>query len=147
MTHERVRTVQGYFVTLVGGEGELDSRYAAAIPAGADRAGIDALAHRWQPMTARFAGLVGTMNDNVDDVAGVAALNDVTRPLGFAALPPLGWFLVTPGVAVVVLALGGPLRRRVRAAPVAVSAALMLSACSSPQAASGSIRARWREPR
>lgn len=118
LTHDRVRTVQSYFVTLVGGQGELNSRYTAAIPAGADRGGIDALAARWQPMTARFAGLVGAMNDNVGNFDGAVALDDSTKPLGFAAFGWFGWFFLVPGVALVAAIGAGPLsrlrRRRLR---------------------------------
>lgn len=98
MTHERVRTIQGYFVTLVGGAGELDSRYLAALPAHADRSGIEALRARWQPMTARFADLIGAMNDNITNFDGIVALNNSTKPLGFPAFRQFGWFFVIPGV-------------------------------------------------
>lgn len=115
MTHERVRTVQGYFITLVAGEGELNSRYVKAIPPGAGRAGIDAFDARWQPMTERFAGLIGTMNDNIDNFRGVVALDNSTKPLGFHAFRWFGWFFLVPGVIVAAVAAVG-LRPRAGAA-------------------------------
>ncbi|MGV9409442.1 hypothetical protein ACWDOP_05965 [Nocardia sp. NPDC003693] len=106
LTHERVRAVQGYFVTIVGADGELNSRYSGALAAAhpdADRAGIAALEARWQPMTARFASLVGVLNDNVENFDAVAALDDSTAPLGVTAFRVLGWGFAVPGA----LALAG----------------------------------------
>ncbi|MFE6857232.1 hypothetical protein [Nocardia sp. NPDC057668] len=100
LTTDQVRTVQGYFVTIVGADGELNSRYSGALTAahpGAERAGITALETRWQPMTARFASLVGVLNDNVENFDAVAALDDSTRPLGVTAFRVLGWGFVIPG--------------------------------------------------
>ncbi|MGW4243236.1 hypothetical protein [Nocardia sp. NPDC004722] len=103
LTSEHVRRVQGYFVTLVAADGELNSRYAAAVRAArpdADLSGITALENRWQPMTSRFAALVGAMNDNVGNFHAVEALNDITRPLGFTAFRGLAWGFLIPGVLV-----------------------------------------------
>ncbi|MBF6334084.1 hypothetical protein [Nocardia transvalensis] len=114
LTHDEVRKVQGYFVTLVGADGELNSRYTGAIRAAhpdADLTGITALESRWQPMTSRFAALIGTMNDNVDNFDAVVALDDVTKPLGFGAFRGLGWFYLVPGVIVLAVAAAG-LRNR-----------------------------------
>ncbi|MEV6066737.1 hypothetical protein AB0L82_09340 [Nocardia sp. NPDC052001] len=105
LTHAEVRTVQGYFVTLVAADGELNSRYVGAVRAAhpeADLTGVKELEARWQPMTARFAGLVGVLNDNVENFDAVVALNDSTKPLGVTAFRALGWGFVIPGV----LALG-----------------------------------------
>ncbi|GAB0103758.1 hypothetical protein JMUB6875_27320 [Nocardia sp. JMUB6875] len=110
LTTEHVRRVQGYFVTLVAADGELNSRYAGAVRAAhpdADLSGITALENRWQPMTSRFAALVGTMNDNVRNFDAVVALNDVTRPLGFTAFRGLAWGFLIPGILVTGLALIG----------------------------------------
>ncbi|MFE3190366.1 hypothetical protein ACFXHA_15235 [Nocardia sp. NPDC059240] len=110
LTTEHVRRVQGYFVTLVAADGELNSRYAGAARAArpdADLSGITALENRWQPMTSRFAALVGTMNDNVGNFHAVEALNDVTRPLGFTAFRGLAWGFLIPGALVTGLALIG----------------------------------------
>ncbi|MCX5045459.1 hypothetical protein OG921_20015 [Aldersonia sp. NBC_00410] len=102
MTHDRVRQVQGYFVTLAGGQGELNSRYTKAVLAadpGADVGAIAALEARWQPMTSQFAGLIGVLNDNVDNYTAVSELNDSTAPLGFSAFDRFGWFFLLPGLA------------------------------------------------
>ena len=103
LTHEEVRKVQGYFVTLVGAEGEIDSRFATDVRAAhpdADLRAIDTLHARWQPMTSEFASLVGTMNDNIENFDAVVALNNSTRPLGFPAFAQIGWFFVVPGLLV-----------------------------------------------
>ncbi|RDI64223.1 hypothetical protein [Nocardia pseudobrasiliensis] len=110
LTHDEVRKVQGYFVTLVAADGELNSRYAGATRAAhsdADLAGITALESRWQPMTSRFAALIGTMNDNIENFDAVVALDDSTKPLGFTAFRGLGWFFLAPGVIVVAAAAAG----------------------------------------
>lgn len=110
LTTEHVRRVQGYFVTLVAADGELNSRYAGAVRAAhpdADLSGITALENRWQPMTSRFAALVGAMNDNIGNFDAVVALNDVSRPLGFTAFRGLAWGFLLPGLLVTGLALAG----------------------------------------
>ncbi|MBF6172419.1 hypothetical protein [Nocardia blacklockiae] len=101
LTRAEVREVQGYFVTLVAADGELNSRYVPAVRAAhpeADLTGIAALETRWQPMTSRFAALIGAMNDNIDNFGAVAALNASTKPLGFTAFRALGWFYLVPGI-------------------------------------------------
>ncbi|MEV6339060.1 hypothetical protein AB0M12_30635 [Nocardia vinacea] len=103
LTHDEVRKVQGYFVTLVAADGELDSRYTGAVRSAhpdADLTGISALESRWQPMTSRFAALIGAMNDNVVNFDAVVALNDSTKPLGFTAFRGIGWCYVIPGVLI-----------------------------------------------
>lgn len=110
LTHEEVRTVQSYFVTLVAADGELNSRYTAAVRTAypdADLTGITALEFGWQPMTARFASLIGAMNDNVTNFDAVVALNNATKPFGFTAFRALGWFFLIPGVVALAVALSG----------------------------------------
>ncbi|MEV6773414.1 hypothetical protein AB0N05_32760 [Nocardia sp. NPDC051030] len=107
LTHDEVRKVQGYFVTLVAADGELNSTYTGAVRTAhpdADLTGITALESRWQPMTSRFAGLIGVMNDNIVNFDAVVALNDSTKPLGFTAFRGLGWFFLLPGVLALVAA-------------------------------------------
>ncbi|UGT41789.1 hypothetical protein LTV02_38800 [Nocardia yamanashiensis] len=123
LTQEQVRRVQGYFVTLVAADGELNSRYVGAVRGahpGADLTGVTALEQRWQPMTARFAGLVGVMNDNVENFDAVVALNDATRPLGFTAFRGLGWGFLIPGVLVLGTAAAGVRPRRTATAESSV---------------------------
>ncbi|WP_327139230.1 hypothetical protein [Nocardia sp. NBC_01327] len=110
LTHDEVRTVQGYFVTIVAADGELNSRYVSALKTArpdADRTGITALEARWQPMTARFAALVGVLNDNVGNFDAVVALNDSTKPLGLTAFRGLGWGFVIPGSLALAVAAAG----------------------------------------
>ena len=102
MTQDRVRQVQGYFVTLAGGQGELNSRFTKAVlgaDPGADVGAIAELERRWQPMTSQFAGLIGVLNDNVDNYTAVSELNDSTAALGFSAFDRFGWFFLLPGLA------------------------------------------------
>jgi len=116
LTHEQVRTLQGYFITLVAADGELDGRYVTAVRTAhpdAGLSGVTALESRWQPMTARFAALVGAMNDNVDHFDAVVALNDTTKPLGFTAFRGLGWCYLIPGVLALAAAAAGIRRRAV----------------------------------
>ncbi|CAM4473801.1 hypothetical protein NONI108955_32390 [Nocardia ninae] len=101
LSHDEVRKLQGYFVTLVAADGELNSRYTADVRTAhpeADLAGITTLETRWQPMTSRFAALIGAMNDNVRNFDAVVALNDSTRPLGFGAFRGLGFCYLVPGI-------------------------------------------------
>ncbi|WP_330252504.1 hypothetical protein OG874_41640 [Nocardia sp. NBC_00565] len=110
LTHDEVRKVQGYFVTLVAADGELNSRYTGAVRAAhpdADLTGITALESRWQPMTSRFAALIGAMNDNVVNFDAVVALNDSTKPFGFTAFRGLGWSYIVPGVLVLAVVAAG----------------------------------------
>ncbi|WP_067682159.1 hypothetical protein [Nocardia miyunensis] len=110
LTHEQVRSLQGYFITLVAADGELNGRYVSAVRDAhpdADLTDITALQARWQPMTARFAALVGAMNDNVDHFDAATALNDATKSLGFNAFRGLGWFYLIPGVIALAAAAAG----------------------------------------
>ncbi|WP_433624187.1 hypothetical protein [Nocardia sp. CA-120079] len=107
LTHDEVRKMQGYFVTLVAADGELDSRYTGAVRTAhpdADLTGITALESRWQPMTSRFAALIGAMNDNVVNFEAVVALNDSTKRFGFAAFRGIGWCYIVPGISVLICA-------------------------------------------
>ncbi|WP_405491113.1 hypothetical protein [Nocardia sp. NBC_00511] len=111
LTTEEVHRVQGYFVTLVAADGELNSRYVGAVRTAhpdADLGGVLTLESRWQPMTSRFASLVGAMNDNIVNYDAVVALNDTTRPLGFTAFRGLAWGFAIPGVLVLGVALADP---------------------------------------
>jgi hypothetical protein len=116
LTHAQVRRVQGYFVTVVAADGEIDSRYVGDVRAAhpdADLTGVVALESDWQPMTSRFAALIGAMNDNVDNFDAVVALDGSTRPLGFSAFEAIGWCYLIPGA--LVLATAAAARRPSRA--------------------------------
>ncbi|MBB5914890.1 hypothetical protein BJY24_003757 [Nocardia transvalensis] len=120
LTQTEVRKVQGYFVTLVAADGELNSRYLPAVRAAhpeADLAGLTTLESRWQPMTSRFAALIGAMNDNIENFDAVAALNDSTKPLGFGGFRALGWFYLVPGALVLAVLAAGIRKRDSATAP------------------------------
>ena len=99
MTRERVTTIQGYFITIGAGEGQLRT---GAVPAAteadpaAEFPAVAQLSEDWPAIVSELSGMVGAMADNLDNYEGIAAL------------PPFGlfpWFFVVPGVAVIALAL------------------------------------------
>jgi hypothetical protein len=95
MTTERVQNVQGYFVTLGTGEGELRT---VVVPLADDPAAYPAVAQfneDWPRITGDFAPMIGTMSNNLDNFADVDAL---------PAFPLFPWFFVVPGVLIAVLA-------------------------------------------
>ena len=100
MTEDRLRAVQGYFITLGGAEGQM----RVALLPGLEAAGGDPAAHtaiadfsaQWQPMLVDFNGMVATMSDNLDNFEAVAALPS------FDLFP---WFFVIPGLLVAVTAI------------------------------------------
>ncbi len=102
MTTERITTVQGYFVTMAGGEAAVRGQLLPAL----DRAGVAEAERRallpkaygftevWTRMANQMAPMLAAMNDNL------------TRYNGLLALPPFGlfpWFFVAPGVFLIVL--------------------------------------------
>lgn len=134
LTQQKVRDVQGYFVVLVGAVGEIDSRYLDDVrrdsvtspqraQIAADIAVVSGLSAEWQRMSSDFAGLIGTMNDNISNFTGVARLNSRTESLGFGTFAALPWVLIgTGGLAVVLVGAGigvgstGSRRGRIRTA-------------------------------
>lgn len=99
MTRPRVQNIQGYFVTLGAGEGQLRNVLVpAAVANGADAADFPAVAafsDDWQAIVTDFAPMIGVMSDNVENFEAVDALPD---------FPLFPWFFVIPGVLLVVLA-------------------------------------------
>jgi len=106
MTRERVQNVQGYFVTLGGGEGQMRvTLIPAYVAAGGDVADHPAIAEfsaQWPTIVKDFNPMIATMSDNVDNFQAVDALPS------FALFP---WFFLVPGVLVAGLA-GVALRRQ-----------------------------------
>ena len=95
MTETRVQNVQGYFVTLGTGEGEVRT---AVLPLADDPDGYPAITRftsDWPAITGDFAPMIGTMSNNVDNFEAVDAL---------PPFPLFPWFFVIPGVLVVGLA-------------------------------------------
>jgi hypothetical protein len=120
MTRTKVVTIQGYFVTIGNGEGELRNQVlpvlegtgpTAAEPATSFRS-VDRFVKDWPTINNEFAPMIGTMSDNVDNFAAVDALPP------FALFP---WFFVVPGLLVAALALAARPRPAVAHAPVPVA--------------------------
>jgi hypothetical protein len=105
MVRQRVQNVQGYFITIGAGEGQLRN---TAVPFAAETAGqspeaasasypaISELSATWRTIVGDFAPMIGAMSDNVDNFAAVDALPS------FSLFP---WFFVVPGVLVAGLAI------------------------------------------
>lgn len=96
MTREKVTTVQGYFITIGTGEGELRT---GALPAsGLAPDAVPAVAQlnaEWPTINRELAPMVGVMADNLDNYAAVDAL---------PPFPLFPWFFLIPGLAVAVTA-------------------------------------------
>jgi hypothetical protein len=103
MTRHKVTKIQGYFVTIGNGEGELRNVAlpAAALPRQAIP-DVTRFVNDWPTINSGMAPVIGVMSDNVDNFAAVAALPP------FALFP---WFFVAPGVLIALLA-GLALRNR-----------------------------------
>lgn len=100
MSETKVGQIQGYFLTIGAGEGELRRAVIPDLAAFAQRPPDAVLpaVHRfnedWPAISGDLAPMVGTMADNVDSFAGIAALPP------FWLFP---WFFVVPGVAIAVV--------------------------------------------
>lgn len=91
MTREQVEDVQGYFITLGTGEGQVRT---ALLPLADDPdsyAAITRFNDDWPTITGDFAPMIGTMSDNVDNFADVDAL---------PPFPLFPWFFVIPGALI-----------------------------------------------
>ena len=119
MTAQRITTVQGYFVTMAGGEAAVRAQLLPAL----DKAGVDEAERRallpdaygftevWTRLTNQMAPMLAAMNDNLG------------RYNGLIALPPFGlfpWFFVAPGVLLILLGLITARRSSAVAAPAGV---------------------------
>jgi hypothetical protein len=96
MTDAKLQTIQGYFVTMAAGEGNLRT---SVIPAIATEPGpqVGRFEDRWPTIFHDFAPMIATMQENIANYQGVDAL------------PPFGlfpWFFVVPGALVALFALG-----------------------------------------
>lgn len=97
MTRERITSVQQYFLTIGGAEGEIRSTLLPRLEAtGARNADLHAFVEQWPAIAADMAPMIGAMADNLDNYAAVAALPP------FDLFP---WFFVIPGLLVAGLAL------------------------------------------
>jgi hypothetical protein len=125
MTTEKLRSIQGYFVTIGAGEGSVRTGVLPALETqgGVSAASLEdelpalrAYTRDWPTMFREFAPMIGTMQANVDNYAAVDALPP------FWLFP---WFFVVPGLLVAGLgvAAGRPRRIDAPAPPPAVRAA------------------------
>jgi len=94
MRPAKVTEIQGYFLTIGNAEGELRRGVVPELDAagqGGTTPAIATLNQQWPEISGFMAPMIGTMADNVDAFAGIAALPP------FWAFP---WFFVIPGVLV-----------------------------------------------
>ena len=94
MRPAKVTEIQGYFLTIGNAEGELRRDVVPQLEAtgqGGTTPAIATLNQQWPEISGFMAPMIGTMADNVDAFAGIAALPP------FWAFP---WFFVIPGVLV-----------------------------------------------
>ncbi len=95
MTRSRVQAVQGYFITLGSGEGQL--RVGAEkvfVDGGGDMADYPALQEfstKWPKIVGDFNPMIATMSDNVDNFQAVDAM---------PPFPLFPLFFVIPGLLV-----------------------------------------------
>ena len=95
MTREQVDDVQGYFITLGTGEGQLRT---ALLPLADDPDAYVAITRfneDWPTIVGEFNPMIGTMSDNLDNFADVDAL---------PPFPLFPWFFVIPGALIAGLA-------------------------------------------
>ena len=97
---EQVADVQGYFIALGTGEGQLRT---VVVPLADDPeayAAVTRFNEDWPAIVGEFNPMIGTMSDNVDNYADVDAL---------PPFPLFPWFFVIPGALIAGFALfAGP---------------------------------------
>lgn len=103
MTTQRITTVQGYFVTMAGGEAAVR---AQLLPALRQKGASEAEVKQLLPQSVAFTSLWTSMVNQMAPM--LAAMNDnLTRYQGLIALPPFGWFpyfFMAPGLLLLLLA-------------------------------------------
>jgi len=114
MTASRVSTIQGYFLVIGAGEGEVRTQvepllarsgvtadqWASELPA------VARFSRDWPKISNEFAPMIGAMSDNLDNYAAVDALPP------FSLFP---WFFVVPGLLIAGLAIAADTRRNAEA--------------------------------
>jgi hypothetical protein len=101
MTTEKVTQIQGYFLTIGAGEGQLRTAVlpelrAAGTLTDAEIPAITSFNERWPYISGDMAPMIGAMADNVGNFDAVVALPP------FWLFP---WFFVVPGLALIALVL------------------------------------------
>ena len=94
MTREKVTTIQGYFLTIGGGEGQLRNDVFPDLEAAGgggpeDYPAVDTFLEDWPTINNEFAPMIGAMNDNLENYAAVEALPPFTLFPWFFAIPGL----------------------------------------------------------
>ncbi len=107
MTDSKLQSIQGYFVTIAAGEGNLRTAVLPAIPSGS-RPEIDRFVGEWPGIFRDFAPMIATMQENIGNYQGVDALPP------FDLFP---WFFVVPGALVALCAFGARPRHSRRTRP------------------------------
>lgn len=103
MTTQRITTVQGYFVTMAGGEAAVRTQL---LPALSKKGSSAAELRQLLPQSVAFTSIWTSMVNQMAPM--LAAMNDnLTRYNGLIALPPFGlfpYFFVAPGILLLLLA-------------------------------------------
>lgn len=94
MTTERVQTMQGYFLVIGAGEGNLRNDIVPVLDVSESSPVVNEFSAEWPRISNDMAPMIGAMGDNVDNFADVDALPP------FDLFP---WFFVVPGLALAVL--------------------------------------------
>jgi hypothetical protein len=112
MTDERVQTMQGYFLVIGAGEGNLRNDIVPVLSATDVSTAVSQFSDEWPRISNDMAPMIGAMGDNVDNYLGVDALPP------FDLFP---WFFVAPGVLLVVLGAAHVRRRPSSSGETAIS--------------------------
>jgi len=112
MTATQVRQLQEDFIVLVTADGELDTTFRAVPQTGSAGRQIHTFVHEWPPLSADFASLVGTINDNLDNYLALQDLDTLTNGVGVSGLESFPWILVGIGATIATLSLAALPRRR-----------------------------------
>jgi len=102
MTDAKLESIQGYFVTIAAGEGNLRTAVLPAAPV-EPGPGVARFVADWPEIFRDFAPMIATMQGNIENYQGVDALPS------FDLFP---WFFVVPGALVAACAVGARPRRR-----------------------------------
>src|SRR5205823_3087518 len=98
MTTAKVTRIQGYFLTIGGGEAQLRREIRPKAPG--PMPAVETLNRQWPAISADMAPMIGAMSDNVDNSAGANRSGMLQLAAGSCtASPPTGsWFrMVQPG--------------------------------------------------
>lgn len=94
MTTDRVQTMQGYFLVIGAGEGNLRNDIVPVVDSAALTESVGEFSGQWPRISNEMAPMIGAMSDNLDNYADVDALPP------FDLFP---WFFVVPGLALAIL--------------------------------------------